>query len=99
MYAPGATVHIATARHGIVDATEDLVSGSLTLTENQLGNVSLRIMNHRRKYDGVFTPNDRISIQLKRVGPYLQVLSGYLNQVPFFSIYPRTIVLTASCTL
>ncbi len=99
LYAPGVRSAIATRKAGVLDISNDLVQGTLTLTEGQPSTFSFQIANHRRKYDGIFTPNDRIVVQMRRIGPYLQVFSGYLDQVPYFSIYPRTVRLQATCTL
>lgn len=99
LYAPGVKMAVSTVSHGVIDLTDDLVRGRVTLTENALSSIDITVANHRRKYDGVFTPNDRFFIQMRRVGPYLPILSGYLNKVPKFSIYPRSVNLTGSCTL
>lgn len=98
IYSPGVRVFIATMREGVIDISDDIVSGTVRLTENQSSYVSLAVANHGRKYDGVFSPNDRISIQLKRFN-WMQSFAGYLNEVPYFSVYPRTIPLSAECTL
>lgn len=98
MYAPGIRVLIDTMTEGTLDVTDDLASGSITLSENSVSTVSLQIVNHRRKYDGVFTPNDRVSIRMKRIR-WVQVFSGYLTAVPLVSVYPRTVGLTAECSL
>lgn len=98
IYTPGIRVHIQTAGHGIVDVSDDLESGSLTLAEKQPSQFSFSLTNYRRKYDGVFTPNDTISVQMKRIR-WFPVFAGYLNQVPYFSVYPRSIQLTATDSL
>lgn len=98
LYAPGVEVVIETAKHGVIDVSADLASGFTTLTENSPHSMSIVLTNHRRKYDGIFTPNDRFVIRMKRIA-WMQVMSGYLNQVPYFSIYPRNIVLSGTCTL
>lgn len=98
LYSPGVRVVIETAGHGIIDVSDDLQQGSLTLTENQSSQFSFSLVNHRRKYDGIFTPNDLISVQMKRFR-WLPVFAGYLDEVPYFSVYPRNIQLRASDTL
>lgn len=98
VYSPAIQVHIATASHGIIDVSDDLSSGSLTLAENSLAHFSFTLNNHRRKYDGLFTPNDRIVVRMKRI-KWVQVMAGYLDEVPFFSVSPRVIQMSASCTL
>jgi hypothetical protein len=98
LYSPGIRVVIETAGNGIVDVSEDIQNGSLTITENASSSLSLTLVNHRRKYDGIFTPNDLVSVQMKRLR-WIPVFAGYLNQVPYFSVYPRNIQLTASDTI
>lgn len=98
IYAPGVKVYIATSKHGIVDVSDDLVDGTLTRRSDGVSSFSFRLQNARRKYDGVFTPNDRISVQMKRL-TWLQVYTGYLNQVPLLTAWPRVVSLTSSCSL
>lgn len=98
LYSPGIRVIIDTGYHGTIDVSDDIESGSLILTENAPHKFGIVLANHRRKYDRVFTPNDRISVQMKRL-TWVQVFSGYLDEVPYFSTYPRSVQLNATCTL
>lgn len=99
IYAPAIKVAISTARNGVIDVTDDLTRGQLALIENAPSKLSVSLANHRRKYDGVFTPDDRVVVQMRRIGPFLQTFSGYLDAVPYISVYPRTVNITATCTL
>lgn len=99
IYSPGVTVLIDSSRSGLIDVTDDLAAGSTTLRENGVSQANLTLLNSGGKYDRVFAPNDRIHIQMKRIGPFLPTMSGYLNQVPYFTIYPRSVQLSASCTI
>lgn len=98
LYSPAIRILIDTLGHGIIDVSEDIASGTLTLTENQPSTLSVSLLNHRRKYDGVFTPNDVIHVQMKRVA-WIPVFSGFLDQVPYFSVFPKNISLKATDTL
>ncbi len=98
IYSPGVQVLIATEDNGIIDISEDITQGSVTLTENQPSTVSINMLNHRRKYDGMFAPNDIMVVKLKRLA-WVPVFSGYLDQVPYFSVYPKSVKLTATDTL
>lgn len=98
VYSPGVVVAIETANDGLVDISEDLISGNVTLRENASHNFSVRFNNTYRKYDGIFTPNDRVVIQLKRL-KWLQVFAGYLDDVPYYSTYHRVVELSGQCTL
>ena len=97
IYTPGASVIIESHREGIIDVSDDVSHGSLQLRQNASHTLSLTVENPMAKYDGVFAPNDRIGVQLKRFR-WLQVFTGYLDSVPYFSAYPRAIKLSASCT-
>lgn len=100
VFAPGAKIMVATARHGIIDVSDDLSSGTVNLRTGKSGGhgLSFVLANPRRKYDGVFTPNDRVVVFLKRI-KYLQVMSGYLNSTPMVSVFSESVSLSASCTL
>lgn len=98
VYAPGVKAYVATRKHGIIDVSDDLVAGSLTRRSDGVSSFSFSLQNTRRKYDGVFTPNDRISVQMKRL-TWVQVFTGYLNQVPLVTAWPRVVHLEASCSL
>ena len=97
LYSPAVQIRIKTAAHGIIDVSDDIQRGNLGLRQNQPHSLSFVLLNPKRKYDRIFTPNDRIIVRLKKLR-WLQVFSGYLNQVPFFSAFPGSITLTASCT-
>lgn len=100
IYSPGVRVVIEASgsKNGIIDVSEDLTEGSLTIREDAPSTFSFTLINPRRKYDGVFTPNDVISVQMKR-WKWMPVFSGYLDEVPYFSVYPRNVTITATDTL
>jgi hypothetical protein len=96
--APGVKVYIATEKHGIIDVSDDLVDGELVRRSDGVSTFRFALQNARRKYDGVLTPNDRISVQMKRL-KWVQVFTGYLNKVPLVTAWPRVVHVTASCSL
>lgn len=96
--APGVKVYIATEKHGTIDVSDDLVEGQMVRRSDGVSSFSFSLQNARRKYDGVLTPNDRISVQMKRL-KWVQVFTGYLNKVPLVTAWPRVVHLTASCSL
>lgn len=100
LYSPGLRVFIATASKGTIEVTDDVSQGSMTLSLGSAGGhkLQLTLTNQGRKYDGLFTPNDRIVVFLKRVR-WLQCFSGYLDSVPVFNAYAKDVRLGASCTL
>mgnify|MGYP000920300325 CR=1 FL=1 len=98
VYSPAVSILIDTASRGTIDVSDDIISGDLVLNQDAPHNLSVRLENPRRKYDGLFMPNDRVVVRLKRLR-WLQVFAGYLNSVPFASVWPRAVDISASCTL
>jgi cell wall-associated NlpC family hydrolase len=98
LYAPGIKVYISTQDNGILDISEDLTQGNLSRRSDGISTFSFSLQNARRKYDGVFTPNDRIIVMMKRL-TWLRVFTGYLNAVPLVTAWPQVVQLTASCSL
>lgn len=54
--------------------------------------------NPRRKYDNVFTPNDRVIVMMKRL-TWMRTMTGLLNSVPLITVWPRVVSMAASCSL
>lgn len=98
MYNPGIKIYISTASNGVIDVSEDVTQGSLVRRSSGVSTFSFILQNARRKYDGVFTPNDRIIVMMKRLA-WMRVMTGYLNAVPLVTAWPMAIQMTASCSL
>jgi hypothetical protein len=98
IYSPAVRVRIATTANGIVDITDDIASGTVHLAPKGQSYVNFSLVNNKRKYDGVFTPMDRITVAMKRIS-WVQVFAGYLDEVPYFNVYPRSVSIRASDTL
>ncbi len=106
IYAPQIKVYIETGGNLLgptkkaqtLDVSDDLVRGRLIRRVDGVSDFSFTLLNPRRKYDQVFTPNDRITVLMKRV-TWVRVFTGYLNSVPLMTGWPRDVELTASCSL
>jgi cell wall-associated NlpC family hydrolase len=98
LFAPGVRVYIATESNGTIDVSEDLVDGSLMRRSDGISTFNFSLQNTRRKYDQVFTPNDRLIVEMKRI-KWVRVFTGYLNSVPLLTAWPRVVSLSASCSL
>lgn len=98
LYNPGIKVYIETRKHGIVDVTEDLISGTMVRRSDGVSTFDFEINNPQRVYDNVFTPNDRIVVLMKRL-TWMRTFTGLLNQVPLFSAWPRPVSIRSSCSL
>ncbi len=97
VYAPQVQLVVA-SDWGYIDCSQDIVSGQVTLAENQSHQMSCVLMNKGRRYDKLFKPNDRFAIYMKRLTNLL-VMTGYLDSVPFYSKWGRSIQISGSSTL
>jgi hypothetical protein len=106
VYNPGIQVYIETTdkktgKKRVLDVSDDVISGSVTRVANGVSSFGLQLQNSGRKYDfphPVFQPNDRVIVNMKRVS-WVRVLTGYLSQVPVFTIWPGQVTLTGACSL
>lgn len=98
LYSPGIKVYISTQDNGVIDISDDVTQGNMVRRSDGLSSFGFSLQNPRRKYDGVFTPNDRIIVMMKRVS-WLRVFTGYLNAVPLVTAWPSTVQIKASCSL
>lgn len=98
IYAPGVKVYVQTEKHGTLDLSEDLTRGTLVRRSDGVSTFQFGLQNVRRKYDGIFAPNDRIIVMMKRF-TWLRVFTGYLNSVPLVTGWPTEVSINASCSL
>lgn len=98
LYSPGVKVYIQTENKGTLDVSEDLTNGTLVRRSDGVSTFNFGLQNARRKYDGVFAPNDRIVVMMKRF-TWLRVFTGYLNSVPLVTGWPTQVNFAASCSL
>lgn len=94
----GGNLNRGSTKTTVLDVSDDLVGGQMTRRVDGVSDFSFTLLNPRRKYDEVFTPNDRITVLMKRV-TWVRVFTGYLNRVPLLTAWPRNVTLTASCSL
>lgn len=88
------------------DVSADIVACSVSRVENSVSTAVFRLANKRDdsnrdgrgRYTPLFTPMDRVIIQMKRV-EWVQVFAGFLDRVPLAQLYPGTVDFKASCTL
>lgn len=106
VYSPSVKVFIRSARTGkTIDISEDVVSGSVTRNDQGTSSATVRFRNRYKRYtsqDGspVFLPMDTITIFMQRIaGKPIQVFTGYLDDAPYFQMYPGDCEVNATCTL
>lgn len=103
VYSPKAYVYILTDE-GIYNVSDYVVSGSVSRKVNQISSAEVTLQNPYRKFTQpgapTFRPMDRITVFLQRLpGLPCQVFTGYLDETPYYQMYPGTCTLRASCTL
>lgn len=87
------------------DVSADIVAWSVRRVENGVSSLVFRLSNkavpgdpRKLRYNQLFERMDRVVVRLKRI-EWVQVFSGYLDQVPHVQLYPGTVNFRASCTL
>lgn len=98
LYSPSIKVYIETEKNGTIEVSDDLVDGTMVRRSDGVSSFNFTLQNARRKYDGVFAPNDRIVVEMRRI-TWMRVFTGYLNSVPLLTAWPRVVPLAASCSL
>lgn len=98
LYSPGIKVYISTENNGTIEVSDDLTDGTMVRRSDGVSSFNFSLQNARRKYDGIFAPNDRIVVMMRRI-TWVRVFTGYLNSVPLLTAWPRVVPLAASCSL
>ena len=80
------------------DISKDIVGGSVVRRENSASSLEIRVANKKSRYNGKFGRMDRIACYMKRTD-WVQVFTGYLDEVPFSQMYPGVVTLKATCTI
>jgi hypothetical protein len=97
-YSPTVEVYIKSmTRQEVIDVSPDMVRGQTILRSNAPHQMSITLMNKNRRYDAFFSPNDLFAIYMKRTRRLL-VMSGYLDSVPWYSAWERSVQLFGTCT-
>lgn len=85
----------------LIDLSDDIINGSVNRRLNAMSDASLTLQNKNGKYTKQvkIEPMDRIVIRMSRVGQPFPVFSGFVDDAPFYQLYPGPVTLKASCTL
>jgi cell wall-associated NlpC family hydrolase len=98
-YSPSVWCYIkSTAQNQIFDVSGDMVRGQTVLRSNAPHQMSVTLMNKNRRYDALFSPNDLFVIYMKRTRR-LMIMSGYLDSVPWYSTWERSVQIFGTCTM
>lgn len=85
----------------LLDVTEDIVNGNVNRRINAMSDARLTLQNKNGRYtkQNVIQPMDRIVIKMSRVGKPFLTFSGYVDDAPYYQIYPGLVTVAASCTI
>lgn len=112
-YTPRLEIFIRNERsQRVIDVSDDIINGNVTLRLNAMSTATFTLQNKFGKYltpdtkditkpqeRYVFDPMDRIVIRMARVGTAFPIFSGYLDEVPYYQLYPGAVTFTASDAL
>lgn len=102
VYSPAVRVVIAHDTQEY-DVSKDLIRGSLVRQENSAASFFMTLQNSGLRYTPqgqrpLFSRMDRIVVYMKKTS-WIQVFSGYLDQVPYKQLYPGPVQFKATCTI
>lgn len=103
VYSPKAYVYIQTD-DGMFNISDLVTSGSVSRKVNQVSTAEVTFQNPDFTFtqpgNPTFRPMDKITIFLQRLPGFpIQSFTGYLDETPYYQMYPGTVTLRASCTL
>ena len=100
IYSPEVQVYIRSDEaNKVFDVSKDIISGSVIRRLDAVSNASVTLQNKFGLYTRKFKPMDRIAIFMSRVGSPMLVFTGYLDEAPFYQMFPAPVTIQASCTL
>lgn len=104
VYSPKAYVFTKNSTGEVLNVTDYVTSGQCQRLLNQASNATVVLRNPNRQFtkptQPAFHPMDGITIFLERLKGYpVQVFTGYLDDTPYYQMYPGTVTLQATCTL
>ncbi len=85
----------------LIDISDDIVSGTVNRRLNSMSDIQLVLQNKNGRYTQtkIIQPMDRIILRMSRVGSPFLVFSGFVDDAPFYQLYPGTVTISASDTL
>ena len=102
-YSPSVEVYVAAIGKGGVaeyyDVSCDVTSCRVTRAENGISTFSVKLQNKNGKYNNRFLPMDVVTIYATKRGKRQQLLTGYINSVTRFTLYPQDFEISGSCSL
>ena len=82
----------------VYDLSDDITNFRINLNTDACSTFSISLQNKKSKYNGVFTPMDRIVISLVK-SDETPVFAGYITTCDFWSLYGSDFNIQGKCTL
>lgn len=103
-YIPRVQVLVYPSRSGtLLDITDDVITGSVTRNLNAMSTCEFTLQNKYGKYTDPnkirIEPMDRVLINMSRIGTPMIVFTGFVDEAPYYQLYPGPVTVRASCTL
>lgn len=103
-YSPKAYVFTKNSAENVFNITDYVTSGQVQRLINQASSANITLRNPDKIFtkprQPTFHPMDAITIYLERIRGYpIQVFTGYLDDTPYYQMFPGTVTLQATCTL
>lgn len=105
VYSPKAYVYTRNQAGATLNLSSYVTKGTVRRLVDQVSTAEITLRNPYKRFTtpsvGVaFHPMDPITIYLERVSGFpVRVFTGYLDETPYYQMYPGEITLKASCTL
>ena len=104
VYAPKAWVFTRQHSGQILNLTDYVTAGQVQRVVDQASTATVTLRNPNKMFtipkSPSFLPMDGITIWLQRLAGFpVQVFTGYLDETPYYQMYPGSITISATCTL
>ena len=101
-YSPSIEAYVETTGRGgeksYHDISPDITKARIVRNSDAYSTFSITLQNRNGKYNGVFTPMDRIAIYLTKTERH-RVFTGYLNTVTSFTLYQSDFEMSGRCSI
>ena len=97
-YSPSIEVYAMVGKGDYYDLTGDVVSATVSRVQDGASSFTVRLQNVGGKYNGVFTPMDKLKIYATKI-ERVPLITGYVTTVPKYTLYGEDISLSGSCSL
>lgn len=98
VYSPDIAVFVKLSNDEILDLSPYIVDFNIGRVVNDVSTFSCSIDNKFGQFDRVIKRMDRITVFLKRIS-WLQVFSGYVTTIPWQTVVPGNVTISAQCTM